>query len=118
VLSNLVTNAIEAMKAVGEPRVLKIRSEAHQGGSVLISVTDTGPGISPEALPRIFVPLYSTTTHGMGLGLPICRAIVEAHDGRLWFAPNAPCGASFRFTLPPVALRPTPGDQRLAGVEP
>jgi signal transduction histidine kinase len=115
VLSNLVTNAIEAMKAVVEPRVLKIRSEAHNGGSVLISVTDTGPGISPEALPRIFVPLYSTTTHGMGLGLPICRAIVEAHDGRLWFTPNAPSGASFRFTLPTSALPPTPRDQHVAG---
>lgn len=108
VILNLLTNAIEAMTAVDEPRLLTIKSEPHDGGSVLISVSDTGPGISPEALPRIFAPLYSTTTHGMGLGLPICRAIIEAHEGRLWFAPNLPCGASFRFTLPTQALLPEP----------
>jgi signal transduction histidine kinase len=107
VLLNLVANAIEAMKAGEQTRVLTIKSEPRDG-SVQISVIDTGPGVSPQALPRIFAPLYSTTTHGMGLGLPICRAIVEAHEGRLWCAPNVPRGASFCFTLPTNASAAKP----------
>ncbi len=101
VLQNLITNAIEAMKAVDEDRRLSIRSEAHSGDSVRVAVIDTGPGIGTETASRIFAPLYSTKSYGMGIGLPICRAIIEAHEGRLWFVPNAPRGACFLFTLPP-----------------
>ena len=99
VLLNLITNAIHAMAAEGEPRVLCVKSEAHQGDGVVVSVADTGTGISSQDLDRIFNPLFTTKSDGMGMGLSICRAIIEAHDGRLWVAPNTPRGAVFQFTL-------------------
>ena len=64
-----------------------------------VSVADTGAGISPQDADRIFSPLFTTKSGGMGMGLAICRAIIEAHEGRLWFAPNSPRGAVFQFTL-------------------
>jgi signal transduction histidine kinase len=99
VLVNLITNAIDAMAARGEPRILSVKSEVYQGDGVLISVADTGTGISSQDIDRIFNPLFTTKSSGMGMGLSICRAIIEAHDGRLWFAPNTPRGAVFQFTL-------------------
>ena len=99
VLLNLITNAIHAMAAEDEPRVLCVKSEAHQGDGVVVSVADTGAGISSHDLDRIFNPLFTTKSDGMGMGLSICRAIIEAHDGRLWVAPNTPRGAVFQFTL-------------------
>jgi len=100
VLLNLITNAIEAMAAKDEPRVLRVKSEAHEGDRVMVSVADTGTGISSQDIDRIFSPLFTTKADGMGMGLSICRAIIEVHDGRLWAAPNTPQGAVFRFTLP------------------
>jgi signal transduction histidine kinase len=99
VLVNLITNAIDAMAARGEPRILSVKSEVYQGDGVLISVADTGTGISSQDIDRIFNPLFTTKSSGMGMGLSICRAIIEAHDGRLWCAPNTPRGAVFQFTL-------------------
>jgi len=99
VLVNLITNAIYAMAAKEEPRVLSVKSEAYQGDSVLVSVADTGMGIGPKDIDRIFNPLFTTKSDGMGMGLSICRAIIEAHNGRLWFSPNIPHGAVFQFTL-------------------
>jgi signal transduction histidine kinase len=99
VLLNLIANAIYAMAAKDEPRVLCVKSEAYQGDSVMVSVTDTGTGVSPQDIDRIFNPLFTTKSDGMGMGLSICRAIIEAHDGRLWFVPNTPRGAVFRFIL-------------------
>ncbi len=99
VLLNLVTNAIDSMAANDVPRLLSVRSEADESDRVVISVADTGPGIKSQDADRIFNPLYTTKSDGMGMGLSICRAIVEAHDGRLWFTPNTPRGAVFRFTL-------------------
>jgi signal transduction histidine kinase len=99
VLLNLITNAIYAMAAKDEPRVLCVKSEAYEGDSVVVSVADTGTGVSPQDIDRIFNPLFTTKSDGMGMGLSICRAIIEAHDGRLWFAPNTPRGAVFHFTL-------------------
>lgn len=99
VLLNLITNAIDAMAATSGPRVLCLKSEPYEGHSVKVSVVDTGAGISSHDSDRIFNPLFTTKSYGMGMGLPICRAIIEAHDGRLWFAPNAPNGAAFHFTL-------------------
>ena len=99
VLLNLITNAIDAMAAKDEPRVLCVKSEAYEGDSVMVSVADTGTGISSQDIDRIFNPLFTTKSDGMGMGLSICRAIIEAHDGRLWFAPNTPRGAVFQFTL-------------------
>ena len=99
VLLNLITNAIEAMAGKDEPRVLCVKSEAHEGDSVMVSVLDTGIGVSPQDTDRIFNTLFTTKPEGMGMGLSICRAIIEAHNGRLWFSPNTPRGAVFQFTL-------------------
>jgi C4-dicarboxylate-specific signal transduction histidine kinase len=99
VLVNLITNAIDAMAAEDEPRVLSIQSEAYEGSRVKISVADTGSGICAQDVDRIFTPLFTSKSDGMGMGLSICRAIIEAHDGQLWFAPNNPRGTVFRFTL-------------------
>ena len=79
--------------------MLTVRSEANREGGVLVSVADTGVGVDPQDIHRIFNPLFTTKPDGMGMGLAICRSIVEAHDGRLWVTPNAPQGAVFRFTL-------------------
>ena len=65
----------------------------------MVSVADTGAGVSAQDIDRIFNPLFTTKSDGMGMGLSICRAIIEAHDGRLWFSPNTPRGAVFQFTL-------------------
>jgi signal transduction histidine kinase len=97
-LVNLITNAIDAMTAVGGSRVLSLKSGIHDDGQVMISVADTGTGIGPQDIDRIFNPLFTTKTDGMGMGLSICRSIVEAHDGRLWAAPNTPRGAIFHFS--------------------
>jgi signal transduction histidine kinase len=99
VLLNLITNAIHSMAAKDEPRVLYVKSEAHEGDSILVSVSDTGTGVRPQDIDRLFNPLFTTKPDGMGMGLSICRAIIEAHDGRLWFSPNSPRGAVFQFTL-------------------
>jgi signal transduction histidine kinase len=99
VLLNLITNAIDAMAAKDEPRVLCVKSEAYEGDSVKVSVVDNGTGISSHDTDRIFDPLFTTKSDGMGMGLSICRAIIEAHNGRLWFVPNTPRGAVFQFTL-------------------
>jgi C4-dicarboxylate-specific signal transduction histidine kinase len=95
----LITNAADAMAARGEPRILTVSSEAYEADRVLISVADTGAGISSEHSDRIFNPLFTTKSGGMGLGLSISRAIIEAHEGQLWFSANTPCGAVFQFTL-------------------
>jgi signal transduction histidine kinase len=99
VLLNLVTNAIDSMAAKDGARVLCVRSEVHEGGGVIVSVADTGAGIGSQELERIFNPLFTTKSGGMGMGLSISRSIIEAHDGRLWAAPNKPEGAVFQFML-------------------
>jgi signal transduction histidine kinase len=99
VLLNLITNAIDSMAAKDGARVLCVKSEVHDGGGVIVSVADTGTGIGPQELDRIFNPLFTTKSGGMGMGLSICRSIIEAHDGRLWVAPNQPEGAVFQFML-------------------
>ena len=99
VLLNLIANAIHAMATKDEPRVLSLRSEASKEGGVLVSVADTGRGIDPLDMNRIFNPLFTTKPDGMGMGLAICRSIIEAHDGRLWVTPNTPQGAAFHFTV-------------------
>jgi signal transduction histidine kinase len=99
VLLNLITNAIQAMATENEQRVLCVKSEAHEGDRVVVSVADTGTGIGAQDVDRIFNPLFTTKSDGMGMGLSICRAIIEAHEGRLWVGPNTPRGAVFRFSL-------------------
>jgi C4-dicarboxylate-specific signal transduction histidine kinase len=99
VLINLITNAIDSMAAEDNPRMLSVKSEADEHGGVLISVADSGAGISPQNIDRVFNPLFTTKSDGMGMGLSICRAIIEAHEGRLWISPNIPNGTVFQFTL-------------------
>ena len=99
VLLNLIMNAVDAMAAKDDPRILSVKSDLYEADRVVISVTDTGTGIGSQDIDRIFNPLVTTKPDGMGMGLSICRAIIEAHEGRLWFAPNAPRGAVFQFTL-------------------
>ena len=82
-------------------RMLNVRSERHDDGGVGVSVADTGPGIASDDMARIFDPLFTTKSGGMGMGLSICRSIIEAHDGLLLVAPNEPSGAIFKFVLRP-----------------
>jgi PAS domain S-box-containing protein len=98
---NLIMNAIEAMSEVSEAsRELLIGTRVGAPDGVIVSVWDSGPGLKPESLDRLFDPFYTTKPGGMGMGLSICRSIVEAHGGRLWATANAPRGAVFQFTLP------------------
>src|SRR6202171_4868846 len=99
VLLNLITNAIDSMAAKDGARVLRVRSQVDDGGGIIVSVADTGTGIGSQELERIFNPLFTTKSGGMGMGLSICRSIIEAHDGQLWATPNKPEGAVFQFLL-------------------
>jgi signal transduction histidine kinase len=101
VLLNLIMNGVEAMRGVTErTRELTVSSTFAEQTSVLVSVKDTGPGIDPAVAERMFQPFFTTKSDGLGMGLAICRSIVEAHGGRLWVSPRAPHGADVRFTLP------------------
>jgi C4-dicarboxylate-specific signal transduction histidine kinase len=102
VLFNLIANAIDAMADSPEPRVLCVRTCVCGDDQILVSVEDTGPGVAACAAHQVFDPMFTTKPEGMGMGLAICRAIVEAHRGKLWFGSNAPSGAVFQFTLPAV----------------
>jgi PAS domain S-box-containing protein len=105
VMLNLVLNAIEAMSAVDEgSRDLIISSGHDVSGGVLVSVRDSGPGVAAENKERLFEPFYPTKADGMGMGLSICRSIVDEHGGRLWVTANMPHGAVFQFTVPALAL--------------
>jgi two-component system sensor kinase FixL len=101
VLLNLIRNAIEAMAEAGGPkRELVVSSAPVEGGFVCVSVADTGPGITPEIAARLFQPFNTSKASGMGVGLSICRTIVESHGGRIWAEPNPAGGAVFHFTVP------------------
>jgi ACS family glucarate transporter-like MFS transporter len=99
VLLNLATNAMDAMMQVIGARELNIRSEKRSNEEILVSVEDRGPGIAPEIAERIFEPFFSTKTKGTGMGLAICRTIIEAHDGHLWTEKAPHGGAIFHFTV-------------------
>jgi len=98
VLLNLIRNAIEAMEQQTDPRLL-IYSEKEAGGLVRITVADSGPGLDPDVAARLFEPFRSTKESGMGLGLSISAAIVEAHGGRIWAEPSKLGGTAFHFTV-------------------
>lgn len=101
VLINLIMNGIEAMESVNDrPRELAIRSAASGDGAMLLSVSDCGVGICEQSIDRLFTPFFTTKSSGMGMGLSICRSIIEAHGGRLSAAPNQGRGATFQITLP------------------
>lgn len=100
VLVNLITNAIDSMATEDADRVLSLRCKVYDSGSVMVSVEDVGKGVEPSAIDLIFKPQFTTKAHGMGMGLSICRSIIEAHGGQLWVTANLPRGAIFHFTLP------------------
>jgi len=101
VVLNLVMNGIEAMSAVMDrPRILRVTSQLQQSGDVLIAVMDVGTGLNPANIDRIFDALFTTKPEGMGMGLAICRSIIEAHGGLLWASPQLPHGSVFQFTVP------------------
>jgi C4-dicarboxylate-specific signal transduction histidine kinase len=101
VMVNLIVNAIQAMSGAGDGRrELQISTEADEAECVRVGVRDTGPGVAPESLPRLFEPFYTTKAEGMGMGLAICRSLVEGHGGQLWATACEPYGALFQFTIP------------------
>ena len=115
VLLNLIVNAIEAMGAAGEgPRELLISTGEIESSGVMVAVRDSGPGLESAMLTRIFDSFYTTKQTGLGLGLSICRSIIEAHGGRLWASTNQRRGATFQFTLPADANIPS-GSENIGG---
>ena len=101
VMLNLIVNAIQSMSGVKDgDRELHISTASIEPGGVCVAVRDTGHGLRPESLPRLFEPFYTTKPEGMGMGLSICRSIIEAHGGRLWATRCKPRGALFQFTIP------------------
>jgi PAS domain S-box-containing protein len=103
VLLNLIINAIEAMRDVGEEERELLISTRNEPGGVSVEVRDSGPGFAPAALERVFEAFYTTKPGGLGLGLSICRSLIEAHNGQLRASANLPRGASFQFALPAIA---------------
>jgi signal transduction histidine kinase len=95
---------------------LSISTEQHHAGGVLVAVRDTGPGVAPEHLDRVFEAFYTTKSSGVGMGLSICRSIISAHGGRLWADANPSGGAVFQFTLPSAGkelTNPRPADHQI-----
>jgi signal transduction histidine kinase len=100
VMLNLIMNAVEAMSPMrNDSRELLVSTQS-EADCVLVAVRDSGPGLSEVAIERAFEAFYTTKSSGLGMGLSICRSIVEAHGGRLWATANLPKGAAFQFTLP------------------
>jgi signal transduction histidine kinase len=101
VVLNLIVNAVQAMGAVAEgPRELYIATVPAEPNGVRVAVMDSGPGLAPATVGRLFEAFFTTKPGGLGMGLSICRSIIEAHGGRLWATPNQPRGAVFYFTVP------------------
>ena len=100
-LVNLIRNAIEAIQSTNNaPRFLKIHSEIDVDGSIKVSVIDSGCGVNREHTGKIFDTYFTTKTDGLGMGLAICRSIIEEHDGELKYSPGEQSGSVFYFTLP------------------
>lgn len=107
VMVNLIMNAVDAMSPVkNRPRVLQIKTKVQELSGVLITVEDSGTGIDPENLGRIFDTFFTTKSHGMGMGLSICRSIIESHDGHLSVTPAHPYGSIFQVSLPTGTIHP------------
>jgi signal transduction histidine kinase len=101
VIMNLAMNGADAMSSVNDrPRVLRVGSKVNGEGSIEVTIADSGTGIEEAIRDRIFDPLFTTKPTGMGMGLSICRRIIEAHGGRLRASPNTPHGTEFQFTIP------------------
>ena len=104
VITNLIRNSIDAVDGVAR-REIMIRTERSGPDMVVSAVADTGPGLAPEIADRLFQPFVTTKPSGLGIGLSICRSIVDAHGGRLWVSPNPGGGTIFRVGLPIAAAR-------------
>ena len=104
VISNLVMNAIEAMSS-SKTRMLRIKTELSQSNKLHVSIEDTGTGIKPSDVARLFKPMFTTKARGMGMGLSICQSIIETHGGRIWVSPGANGGSIFQFELPTTAAK-------------
>jgi C4-dicarboxylate-specific signal transduction histidine kinase len=101
VILNLILNAAEAMRGIDEgAREMRISTAKAASNGVLVTVRDSGPGLDPRNVDRLFEAFYTTKPDGLGMGLAICRSIIEAHGGQLWATANEPRGAVFQFTLP------------------
>jgi signal transduction histidine kinase len=100
VVLNLILNGIDAMNAVTDAKELTVSSALDDDGGVVVSVEDTGTGLDPAVAHRIFEPLFTTKPEGLGMGLSICRTIMQAHGGRLWATARETHGTAFRFALP------------------
>jgi C4-dicarboxylate-specific signal transduction histidine kinase len=101
VIVNLIRNAIDSMQStIDRERILRIRTEANEADEILLSIEDSGIGLDTRNVDRLFEPFFTTKPDGMGMGLSICRSIIEAHGGRLWAAPGRPHGAIFEIVLP------------------
>ena len=111
VLLNLLINACDAMSGVDSDRQIVVSTEMADGAGVRFSVSDRGAGISAERLEHVFDPFFTTKTHGLGLGLSVCRTIITAHGGKLWAANNPERGATFCFTLPVSGVWPLPREK-------
>ena len=109
VLLNLIANAVDAMVSVtNRDRVLKVTSATQYPSSVLITIEDSGPGVESENIERIFEPFYTTKSGGTGMGLSICRSIVQEHGGRLFATPGHSCGLAMQISLPTSAIDAAP----------
>jgi len=101
VILNLIINAVEAMSSMRDgARELLICTEKAESNGALVTVRDSGPGLNLKSVDRLFEAFYTTKFQGMGIGLPICRSIIEAHGGQMWAGANEPRGAVFQFTVP------------------
>ena len=100
VILNLIINAVDAMSSISTGSRELFISTAKGVGGIVVTVRDSGPGLSPESVERLFDAFYTTKADGMGMGLSICRSIVEAHGGRIWASREFGQGATFQFTLP------------------
>ena len=115
---NLINNAIEAMGGNGDGGELAIRTASEDGNRVLVTVADLGPGFAPAAFAKTFEPFYTTKPDGLGLGLSICRSIIEAHGGQLSARANTPRGAVFEFSVPAKSPSSECSGARRAPVDP
>jgi signal transduction histidine kinase len=101
VVLNLVINALQALGAAAAgTRTVVITTGNDEANAVRVAVADTGPGLRPEEVERVFEPFYTTKSDGLGMGLSICRSIIQTHGGRLWVMANQPQGVVFQFTVP------------------
>ncbi|MFZ1975763.1 MAG: PAS domain S-box protein [Candidatus Acidiferrales bacterium] len=112
VILNLLRNASDAMSGINDrPRRLLIRTQRDEGDRVRLTVQDAGVGFDPQAVDRLFKAFYTTKNNGMGIGLSVCRSIIESHHGRLWATPNDGPGAAFSFCIPHAPEGPTSADR-------